>query len=488
MFISRKAQSKTMDSLPTRFGNEGTIGEPDDSIYSKYLRSGFSETKTDVKNDSENDSDSDSDSDDEGKEHFPTSHELPLNGHSKKINSLKFSNSGNRLFTTGADYNLSIYDFNSMNPAATTPFKSSEVYESQPIIKIDLNKKSEILTIPNGLSFKVLDADGDALKEFSEGDRYIYDVKTTRGHTDVLTDGVWNPVDQTKFSTSSNDSTFRLWDLGTGKQEKINFIKCKGKKTKISNVLYTTSSKSIMATDSDSRITLWDVNGNFNRPTKELQLNGTITSINTNLDDENSVLVRTTNNDLKLYDLRNFTNPVIQRLDFPTADLSSATSYHGQFILAGTSFQNQDRDTELHILDKSDLVTLETLSFSGSITALDWNKTIDQVAVGTNSGGLSVLFSPDSSKNGAKITINNKPKKRHFDENEAFVTSTTSQVGYNMNELAELNKSKKKRNGDEEDLKPKQKFIWGTTDAEKIENNINLEDPREALKKFASKK
>lgn len=478
-----------MDTLPTGFGQEGPIGARADSVYSKYLRRGFKETKTDVKSDSDSDSDSGSESDDEGKEHFPISHEFPLRGHNKKVNSIKFSQSGNRLFTSSSDYNFNVYDFNSMNPASNSAFKSVEVFESQPIIKIDVNKNNNVLAIPTDLSFGVLDADGEIIKRFREGDRYIYDVKTTRGHTDILTDGVWNPVNQTKIATSSNDSTFRIWDLESEKQERVNFVKYKGKKTKISKILYSGSSKSIIAADENSRITIWDVDGNFNRASKELQVDGSIVSMNVNPADENSILVRTTKNDLKLYDLRNFTNPVIQRLDFSTASVCSGTLYQGQFILAGTSFENPDRDTELHILDKSDLVTLDTLQFENSITSLDWNKNIDQIAVGTTSGDLCVLFSLDSSKNGVKISINNKPKKRHFDESENFMTSTITQTGYNMSELAELNKSKKKKDDeDEDDAKPKQKFIWGTTDADKIENNINLQDPREALMKFSNNK
>jgi len=489
-----------MDYLPKGFGQEGPIGAAaQNDVYTKYERSGFKETKTDVKSedgadDSNSDSDESDDSDEEGKEQFPISHEFPLKGHSKKINSVCFAKSGNRLYTSAMDFNFNIFDFNSMNPLANTPFHSSEIYETKPIIKLDVNKKNEVLVIPNDLSFKVLDSNGDKLKEFREGDRYIYDVKRTRGHTDTLTDGCWNPLDDTKLATSSFDSTFRIWDLVSGSQERVNFIKYKGKKTKISKLLYTNSSKNIITTDDHSRLCIWDLNGNLNRPSKELELSSSniITSINVNSTDENSLLVRTTNNDLKLYDLRNFTTPVIQRLDFPTFGHNSATYYEGQYILAGTSFENKDKHTELHILDKSDLFTLDTLSFDSTISSLDWNKTINQIAIGTDSGSLNVLFSPDISKNGVKLSINNKPKKRHFDENENFSTSSTSQVGYNMTELAELNKNKKKKNqnddDDDKDTKSKPKMIWGTTNGEKAENNIGLEDPREALMKYSNKK
>lgn len=485
---TNRNRSIEMDQLPTGFGEGGSIDASEDQIYSKYLRLGFEEKKVDTTNSS--DSDGDSDSDDDFKEKFPTSHEFPLSDSNKKITILKFSTSGHNLFSASADYYFNIYNFNSLNPAHNHPQKTTEIYETHPITKLDINRKDQILTIPTDLSFKVLSSDGEVLKEFREGDRYIYDVKTTRGHTDILTDGLWNPVDQNKFITSSNDSTFRTWDLNAGKQERVNFIKHKGKKTKISKVVYTNNSKTVIAADESSRITSWDLQGNLNRPAGELQLDGHITSINTNPDDEYSLLVRTTNNDLKLYDLRNLKTPAMQRLNFPTTSLDSCTLYQGQYILASTTFENPERGSELHIMDRSDLVTLETLQFDEAITALDWNRSIDQIAVGTNSGKLSVLFNPEISKNGVKISINNKPKRRHFDESDNFATTSAAQVGYNMNELAEMNKNKKRKNGDGEQDEPKQKqkFIWGTTDADKIENNINLEDPREALMKYSKSK
>ncbi|CCH41901.1 putative WD repeat-containing protein [Wickerhamomyces ciferrii] len=478
-----------MDSLPIGFGEGNTAGAQNHDIYSRYLRP--VQPKESDESESDNSDSDDSDSDDD-KEQFPITHSFQLDPHTRRIESTTFSPHGDKLYSSSNDLNLNIYDFNQMNPISSNPVKSLEIYETKFIKILKTNSRGDLLAIPNsGFSFRALDSKGSTIHEFPEGDRYIYDVTKTKGHTDIITDCSWSPTNPDKFITCSNDSTFRIWNLKTKQQESVVFIKDKGKKTKVKFIRYTIDSKYIIVIDNDSRLTIWDLATNLKRPMKEIQLNSKIMAIETSTTDENSIVVRSSDYSLKLYDLRtDLSRPVIQRLNFKTMDTpyTNQLIYHDQFII---TFINNEQDlgkNELHILDKSDLVTLEKLSYDEEITSISWKEEINQIIVGFKSGKLEILFNPQVSKNGIKISINNKPKKRkNFDENDNFITSSTSNIAYNMNELAELNKSKKSKTNDNDEPK-KQKFIWGTTDAEKIENNINLEDPREALKKFVESK
>jgi WD40 repeat protein len=467
-----------MDQLPQSF--EKVVGERGDvkDVYSKYLREQDTPTK---KSPEPNDSDSDSDTGDE--DELPISHTYKLPTPSTKpITSLHFSPSSDKLITAVKDYSLNFYNFKDLYSTSDEPSKSIEPFDTSFIQTFKISKQSEkILALPHASFFKVLDLDGKELNHFSFGDQYIYDVKKTNGHVDLITDGDWNSKDSNKFITSSLDSTFRVWDLKKLKQIEINFIKnASGKKTKVEQVKYIKDAQNIVSIDGENRLQIWDVNSNFRRPIDQISLTGTTSSLESV--NETQFLIRSTE-DLKLYDLRSLKNPIIQKLDFPTISRSnSPIAINNNYIISETSIDGGSMN-ELHILDKSDLATVGKVSTNSKITALDWDHHTNQIAIGEYNGQVSILFDPALSKEGVLTSIANRPRKRDTERNDVFIGK---QTGYNLNELAELqrsrNKQKKQRKNDndeeegeggerdyEDDSKTrkKQKFIWGVTNPDK---------------------
>lgn len=400
-----------------------------------------------------------SDSDDSDEEELPLSHEVSL-PKARNITTLRFHPQGHSLYTATSDALLNCYDFQTLTPTELTP-KAYEPYETHAIHTLDVSTRGQILALPADSQFKLLNTDGTTAKEFSAGDRYLFDAKQTKGHTDTITGGQFI---REKAITSSDDSTIRVWDLEKGKQETVNFIRYKGKKTKVSAVV---ECHGQYCSVDNHRIAAWDPKKML-RPMSEVELEEPVVGIQPTT---NGLLIRT-ENALKLYDIRNFSRPLIQRLGFKS--YNGAMSVGRQFI--ATSAHGDG--SQLHVLDPSDLMTISTIDSASLITSVDWNCSLNQIAYGDSLGVTRILFSPEFSQRGILTTLNNKQKKRHLDDSK--YTTSVKEVAFNMEELEEMNRSKKRKPKEEGE-----KLIWGKTkisDGEK-----DLDDPRETMFKHLLK-
>lgn len=370
-----------------------------------------------------NDSDDDSDAED-----IPYTHQFGMPGSKKPINCLRFNHSGTHLVSSSMDHSLSIFDFNSLNAKSESPSVSMEPFETNYIGSLEINKKDQILALPNESFFKILDLKGEEVQHFSSGDKFIYDVKKTFGHTDLITSGDWNENSNT-FITSSFDSTFRIWDLSKSKQINVNFIKHEGKKIKVNKAKYINKFKNVISMDNKERILNWDLNSNFQRPINEINSDSKPISILSI--DEHQFLIKSIDN-LKIFDLRNLSNPVIQRLNFNSVN---------ENIILNNNFILSELNDEIHVLDKSDLVTIKKINMNSKINSFDWNDSTNQISIGDSKGKISILFNPNKSTNGIMKTIKNKPISKKYNS-DIYVGR---QTGYNLDELEELNRSRKKK-------------------------------------------
>ena len=463
------ARITRMNQLPSEFGNKEHDFERDDSVYERWLRNDDLEGNH---CDGDGDGDSDSDSDDDDDDELPITHQFKLSG-TKSITCLKYHPSGSELYTATTDGSLLCYNFNSMSTESTEPSHSFEPFESHHIHKLDIaSPRGPLLTLANTSTFKLISLEGDELASSATGDRYLYDVKQTRGHTDTITDGGF--ISNEKVITSSLDSTFRIWDTTKCSQQSVTVVKANGKKTKVSHLEY--SSAGLAFAVNDNRLTSWDINTKMMRPIEEFVEKCTILSIKSS---EDKLLVRT-HDSIKLYDVKNLSRPLIQRLSYPSPADSSFTSpmyFNNDKIVIATS-------NSIDILDKSDLMTISCIKAQHNVSCAEWEPKTNQIAYGQylegSKGYVSILFDPKLSRNGVMATINNRPKKRHLDD--SIFTSKVKEIGYNMDELNELKKSKKKKNDVDEDRSKKNTLVWGRT--QPSERNID-EDPREALKKYS---
>lgn len=426
-----------MEQLHSSFGADKQKQQQLDSPYVKYLRKPTTGGNSSPQVDSDDDSD---DSDDD--EPLPTTHEFTLSA-SKQIKALAFHPSGSRLYASTTDALLYSFDFGSLTLNQTSPSHTYEPYESHAIHTLRISQRGLILPLVADSQFKLLSPDGETLKEFRRGDMYLFDSKQTRGHTDSITDGQF--LDEKTLATCSMDSTIRVWDCDAAKQSTVVVVKSKGKKTKLSKMCVI-DGKIIVA--DGKRFTVWDSKTKMLRPVGEHEENDTITDI---VNVRGSLLVRTSTS-LKLYDLSNLARPTMQRLNFASYQ-SSPLIQNGDYI---TTTVMNNGTCELHILDKSDLMTIATITSTHKVTSLAWNHQINQIAYGDTAGIITILFNPDVSQGGVMTTISNRLKKRHMDD--TALTTNVKTLAYNMDELAELNRSKKPKR---DDSKKEEKLIWG---------------------------
>lgn len=459
------------------------------------------------------DSDSDDDDDDDYDDEFPTSHELVLNSHTKAVSAISLDTSGTRAISASYDTFLNYWDFNGMDPVARAPFRQIEPLETHLLRTASFSKVNDnaILVIPRFTKPKVFSREGVEIAEFASGDMYLVDMNNTKGHVAEMTHGCWSPTDRNMFATSAIDSTVRIWDVNNPRSQKsVIMLRTKGargNKTRVSTLGFSASGDSICAGTTDGSIALWNTKGPFLRPTQFIEQahepGSSVVSLVSS--DDHTFASRSTDNSIKLWDTRQFKMPVMTRTDIPCEFEDSNLTFDplGRYIVAGSTHG------ALHILDKSDLSTLQLLHLApashptATVTTVTWHPKLNQLFAGLSTGHICALFSPSMSVKGAKLVIEKAPKRRYIDDNFAATTSISAiglEEGISRYEAEE--QAKRRPGGKKNRLQDgahgalpdssSGSRLWGTPDEDHVKNNVPLsglvaEDPREALLKYAER-
>lgn len=497
---------KLRQQLPTSFGK--VEEDPEVALGKRYALAMREEHKNKQAQPS-NGSDSDSDSDDEDDE-FPVSHELVLKAHTKAVSAISLDTTGARAVTASYDTYLNYWDFHGMDPVLKAPFRTVEPLETHQLLTASFSPLNDnaILTIPRFSKPKIYNREGEEVAEFASGDMYLVDMNNTKGHTAEMTHGCWSPADRATFATSALDSTVRIWDVNsTRTQKSVIVLRSKGgrgNKIRVSTLGFSASGASVCAGTTEGSIALWNAGGPFIRPSQFLEHahepGESVVSLESS--GEHTFASRGSNGTVKLWDTRLFKTPVMARSGLLGSGLDTSSlcfDPSGQYLLAGSTHG------ELHILDKSDLTSLQVLHVgppTTSVTAVTWHARLNQVFTGLSNGTVVALFSPELSTKGAKLIIEKAPKKRYIDDNTAATTSISA-VGLEEGiSRFEAKEQAHKRPGQKHRLQEGAlgavsdpsagSRLWGTPDQEHIKNNVPLshlvsEDPREALLKYAER-
>lgn len=514
--MSDNEDARLRSLLPTSFGKvDENLDEALNMRYDQAMRDEYKtkmlerERKAASKEESSDGSD-DSDDDDEDDE-FPTSHELTLANHTKAVSAISLDTAGARAISASYDTYMNYWDFNGMDPVARAPFRQVEPLETHQLRAASFSKADEnaILVIPRFTRPKIFSREGIEIAEYASGDMYLVDMNNTKGHVAEMTHGCWSPLDRNSFATSAIDSTVRIWDVNNKRSQKsVIVLRTKGgrgNKTRVSTLCYSSKGSNIYAGTTDGNIAVWNTSGPFIRPTQFIEnaheTGSSVVSLASS--DANTIVSRATDNTVKLWDSRQFKTPVMTRANLPCEfeDSNIAFDPFGRYLIAGST------NGELHILDKSDLASIQVLHLAStsartSVTTVTWHPKLNQIFAGLSTGEIRVLFSPTSSIKGAKIVVEKTPKRRHIDDNFAATTSISAiglEEGISKYEQeAEAKKRSHKNSKLQEGMhgampdSSATTKVWGTPDQEHVKNNIPLsnlvaEDPREALLKYAER-
>ena len=396
---------------------------------SNLSKSEIDETEySDVLGRESNEEDESEEEEEEQVKKIPCANKATMNHGSKPVTALAMDSSGARLVSGGYDYVVKLWDFAGMNSSLQS-FRSVTPFEGHPIkdLKFSINGEM-ILAISGCAQAKVLDRDGHEVMECIKGDQYIMDQSNTKGHTAMLNAGCWNPKSKDDFITCSNDGTVRLWNITNAKKHK-NIIKLKssnGKKTIPTSCAFNRDGKLIAAVCQDGSIQMWDTSKMFNSPChKNMSAHGNgneITSICFSYDNK-SYVTRSTDDTLKLWDIRNtkfavFETPCLNNL-FPMTDC--LFSPNDRLVVTATSALKNgclEKGTggNLIFLNRQTWkLELEIPVSNVSLIRCLWHPKLGQMFC-TTSDGEVVAFHDGNSQRGVKLSIGKRKRAAKADE------------------------------------------------------------------------
>ena len=481
------------------------------------------------KRDTDSDSDKSSDYSDDAPE-YPVSHELVIRTHERAITSATLDLAGNRLITGSVDCNVKYHDLSSMNPTTIRAFKSFDPNETKQSANNESHPVHQVLFNPNAPSLifmvtshpqvKIYDRDGSLWGTTVKGDMYLRDMRNTKGHISEVTCGDWHPNRKEKLVTAATDSTLRIWDVNSLRQQQ-DIIVHKSRqagsagRSRVTAVKYGSSSSGpgatspvLVAATYDGTLSMWAGDGPFLRPSAEVNEAHTPSTWTSSLDispDGRLIISRGGDDMLKLWDTRKLKSP-LRSISHPTTASNYPTS-SVRFSPAGSQILVGSPTGHLHILNaatlKPELVT--PVSPSSPVISAFWHQKINQIVTTSADGSTRLLFDPSISKNGGLQVMSKAPKHRHIDDDPVRVMDTSTGIDVDVivnpgtmrgnlgkkknTGLTMSGKSRDPRRPHKPDATP---FAHNTPDERHVRNQIPLssmrdEDPREALLKYADK-
>jgi len=396
-----------------------------------------------------------------GTEHevIPVSHEAVIpallsdrrSSSGQTITAIGLDPKGSRMICGSMDGQCKFYDFNGMSEAKES-FRSLEPVEGHMVQAISYSTTGNCaLIVTSDAHARVFDRDGGSkpMTGTVKGDMYVRDMSHTNGHTQMLTDGMWHPIQCDNFVTSSIDGTLRIWDMKSklvGMDQllpALHTLKCVDKRNVCvgggsgrqgglypSCVAYSPTGSMIVAGCSDGSLQVFHDKCRYQRPDKIVRIAHTalITNISFLGDGVggNKMITRSLDNTMKLWDCRVLSDakgPVHTWKGLPTTHEKQriCSSPDGKYIVAGTSY---DRATNANATVRvynaeDDFSQIKSLDFGKrSVVGLTWHGEINQILIGTSTGEVVMLYSPFSSKKGALHFVGRHRRSKHDEEFE----------------------------------------------------------------------
>lgn len=355
---------------------------------------------------------------------LPITNEAKIEQHSKTVSCVAVDQSGARLVTGGYDCNIGYYDFCGMD-ATLQPFRYVNPDEAHKIKTLRFSNCSQwLLCATSSNMATLLDRNGSKIRNYTDGDPYLRDLKNTNGHIAALTTCYWNPVNPDNFLTASEDGTVRIWNIGYRKrQDYVLVVKSKkagAARTTVTHARYNHNASMIVTGSQDGSLKLWSGKGPWTFPSLEItdahNFGSEITCLSFDQSTHNLLASRATDDTVKLWDLRNFKQPVSIARGLPNfcAETACVFSPDDGLICTGTSAKKGDELGQLVFLDAHrGLERVHSMDLTrSSVVGLAWPASLNQIITGNGDGTASLLYDPDVSMKGALLAVNRPARTR----------------------------------------------------------------------------
>ena len=360
--------------------------------------------------------------DDENAKILPIRYEAYLKGHTKAVSALALDPSGVRLVSAGADFNLRVWDFSSMDKSLQS-FRSMEPTENNLIHTLEWTKAGDkILLAANTPQAQILDREGRKLLETPRGYQYTTDMAHTTGHIHPITRAAWNPGDHSSFATCSQDATVRFWSLDNYKKHR-EIIKLKTEKglntCKPLCLNFDEKGHNLVVALDDGAIQIFPSAGPFLKPAvriNDAHSPNTATSHIAFVPGRDGKMLASRGGDdtLKIWDIRNTKTALASFPLLPNRFPHTALAFKpdGSVVATGTSNSREGDPGSIFFFDLNSFQLLKVVDVSTeSIISLRWHKTTNQLLAGRGDGAISVFFDPTISSKGVMTSINKAMRK-----------------------------------------------------------------------------
>ncbi|OLQ03658.1 Gastrulation defective protein 1-like [Symbiodinium microadriaticum] len=449
-----------------------------------------------------------------GKENelLPVSHEVNIPCHDKAVTAVGLDPKGSRMIAGSMDGMFKFFDFHGMSEAKES-FRSLEPVEGKMAQSISFSTTGgQVLMVNADIHARIYDRDGSTkpIQQTVQGDMYVRQMEHTKGHTQVLTSGMWHPFRSELFLTASLDGTMRMWDMTAdpvGMDQELPSIHvlktvdrrnvCVGGGSGKTGGLYPTccvysptDAKKIVGGCSDGSVQLFFDKARFMRPDRILRSAHTEPLTDVGFipegSESNLLVTRSLDNSMKVWDCRMLSDakgPVKVFDDLRTAHEKTGicTSPDGRYLVTGTSLaKGALGSATLRLYDVKTFGLVKSLDFGKkSPLRVVWQKDLNQLVVTTTVGEVFMLYSPFSSRKGALHFVGRKAKTKS-------VYSSIEEDGqgsgpiFNMTDPAEMQRFYQTGHGDMYKIR--------RGEARKVNKNMTPTRPDEAGTKMPDQK
>mmetsp|Transcript_5548 Transcript_5548/g.12093 ORF Transcript_5548/g.12093 Transcript_5548/m.12093 type:complete len:764 (-) Transcript_5548:226-2517(-) len=376
---------------------------------------------------------------------LPVTHEVAIQAHNKQVTAIGLDPKGVRMVVGCVSGECKYYDFGGMSEEKAA-FRSLEPVADHMVQATSFSTTGGmVLVVSSDSSARLFDRDGSAkpIQQTVKGDMYVRDMQHTKGHTQMLTCGVWHPFAQENWLTGSLDGTLRLWDINATpvgmlqQLPSVHVLKCLDKRNVCigggagrSGGLYPSccayspsDAKLIVGGCSDGSVQVFFEKARYMKPDRILRSahTGLVTDVAFIQKGTQSQLLVTRSMDhtMKVWDTRMLSDakgPVktFDNLHCGSEKSGLATSPCGRWIVTGTSPEKAGSgNSTVRVWETEEFKNVSTIDFGKKMpTKFAWPKALNQLIVGSSTGEVTMLYSPYSSKKGAMHFVGKRAKAK----------------------------------------------------------------------------